>query len=92
MSNKCVKITVTGEVQGVFFRKYAKITAGNLDIKGIVENQLDDTVYIEACGEEKNLEKFIEWCHKGPDKAKVDSVEVLPIEIRNFPSFSIVYF
>ncbi|MEP7168648.1 MAG: acylphosphatase, partial [Bacteroidota bacterium] len=59
MTKKCFQIIVKGNVQGVFFRKYTRITANMLGIKGFVKNELDGYVYIEACGESKALEKFI---------------------------------
>ena len=47
---KNYKIIVFGTVQGVGFRYTTKAIADNMGIKGIVRNQSDGTVYIEAQG------------------------------------------
>ena len=84
MTEKCFQIIVKGNVQGVFFRKYTKITANMLGIKGFVRNEPDSSVYIEACGESKALEKFIQWCHRGPENAEVEKVDVDEISLKKF--------
>ena len=92
MNEKCFQIIVKGNVQGVFFRKYAKITANMLSIKGFVRNESDGSVYIEACGEGKALEKFIQWCHRGPEHAEVEKVDAEEISLKKFSSFDIIFF
>lgn len=69
-------ITVNGKVQGVFFRASAKQMADLLGIKGTVKNEMNGDVMIEAEGDEEMLVKFIQWCHHGPDKARVEHVSV----------------
>ncbi|MFI5220189.1 MAG: acylphosphatase [Bacteroidia bacterium] len=92
MNTKCVKIIVKGKVQGVFFRKFTKIAADDLEINGFVKNQYDGSVYIEACGDTTQLEKFIQWCKQGPEQAQVAESEVKEIEQKIFSSFRIVPF
>ncbi len=47
-------------------------------------------VYIEAEGEEKNLNKFLKWCGKGPDTAQVEKVEfVFSADMNNFTEFKV---
>ncbi|HKR04236.1 MAG TPA: acylphosphatase [Bacteroidia bacterium] len=92
MSEKCFQITVKGNVQGVFFRKYTRIMANNLGIKGFVRNEPDTSVYIEACGEAGAIEKFIQWCHHGPEHAAVEKVDVQEISLKKFSTFDIVFF
>ena len=71
-----VHVSITGQVQGVFFRRSAKIEAEKLGIVGWVRNESDGSVEIMAQGEKKNVDKFIKWCKKGPPFAKVENVEV----------------
>lgn len=91
-NKKCVQLTVKGKVQGVFFRKFTKIKAEELKIKGFVKNELRGSVFIEACGDSQNIDKFIEWCHHGPANAKVEKVTAEETEIKEFSSFQINYF
>ncbi len=92
MEIKCVQLKIQGNVQGVFFRKYTQITARNFGIKGFVRNDPDGSVFVEACGTADALKKFIDWCHDGPEGAKVDSVELSGSELKNFSSFTVNYF
>ena len=61
-------IRIYGLVQGVSFRWAATRTAANFDIMGFIRNESDGSVYIEAEGDKEDLEKFIDWCNKGPER------------------------
>ena len=69
-----VHLIIKGVVQGVFFRTSSRDIARKLKIKGYVRNLPDGSVEAVAEGEKKSLEKFVEWCHKGPKGAKVEGV------------------
>jgi len=86
---KSISIKVTGRVQGVFYRASTKSKADELGIKGIVRNERDGSVYIEAEAEAKPLEAFIDWCKHGPAHAKVEQVEIHPINRVDFKTFEI---
>ena len=87
---KHLNITVHGKVQGVFFRASTKAVADQLGIKGMVKNQSDGTVYMEAEGDEFALESFLEWCDEGPEKAEVEKVEIKEGELKNFRNFEVI--
>jgi len=72
---KAAIIKVYGRVQGVGFRFYTQKKANELEITGYVKNRPDGSVYIEAEGEENNLELFIRWCEDGPSWAHVSKLE-----------------
>ena len=86
---KHFSIRITGWVQGVFFRASTKERADAFDITGLVRNEPDGSVYAEAEGEEENLKKFIEWCHRGPSGARVETFDIREGPIRNFSRFVI---
>lgn len=69
-------IRIRGKVQGVGFRETTKYVADQSGIKGFVRNEADGSVYIEAEGEQWELDAFLEWCNDGPDRAKVEACEV----------------
>lgn len=85
-----INIKVTGKVQGVFFRASTKAVADQMGIKGLVKNEKDGSVYIEAEGTESMLEVFLEWCNEGPDKSVVENVSVKDGEVKNYRNFEIV--
>lgn len=87
-----ISITVTGKVQGVFFRQSTKETALQLDITGEVKNMDDGNVKIIATGTKQQLDVLIEWCKKGPPKAVVTNVHVKNLPLQEFVCFSIVRF
>jgi acylphosphatase len=92
MDEKCCRIIVKGKVQGVFFRKYTKMVADKLGIKGFVKNEKNGSVYIEAHAEINQLKKFIQWCHYGPENAQVKKVLLEEIPLKEFESFEVIYF
>ena len=69
-----INLTVTGRVQGVWFRASTKEKANNLGVHGFVRNLLNGNVYIEAEGTEEQLQRFVNWCKKGPRLAHVNEV------------------
>ena len=87
---KHLNIIIFGRVQGVFFRHFSKKEAQKLNIKGLVKNLPDSSLYIEAEGEEKNLDKFVKWCQKGPKFSKVQQIKTTGCPNKNFNKFEIV--
>ena len=73
---KQVHFVVSGVVQGVFFRASAQNSARKLQLSGFVKNLPDGSVEVVAEGEEVLLNRFIEWCRKGPPGARVENVSV----------------
>jgi len=73
---KTIHITVSGRVQGVYFRAFTKKQAIKHGITGIVSNKDNGTVEIIAQAEQENLDRLVSWCHKGSLMAKVESVTI----------------
>ncbi|WP_345066466.1 acylphosphatase [Sphingobacterium thermophilum] len=88
---KHLNIKVRGKVQGVYFRISTKAVADQLGIKGFVLNCEDKSVYIEAEGDDFALESLLDFCHEGPEKAEVESVEVEETsELKGFTNFEVI--
>lgn len=87
---KHINIKIRGKVQGVFFRASTKAVADQIGIKGFVKNEKDGSVYVEAEGTPVLLDMFTAWCHEGPEKAKVENVEVSEGELKNYRNFEVV--
>ena len=86
---KHLNITVTGKVQGVFFRAFTKKEAERLQLNGFVYNESNGNVSIEVEGEEAVLHEFITWCKKGSPAAIVKEVKWKEGELKNFKDFQI---
>ena len=80
---------VSGRVQGVCFRMYTQQQARLLGISGWVKNLPDGRVEVMASGDEKQLGTLQNWLKKGPELAKVLSVDTKYIELQEFDGFSI---
>lgn len=84
-------ITVRGRVQGVGFRAFVYRAATELDLKGYVKNQVDNTVFVEIEGEESLTNSFVAKCKVGPGWSHVEQVEMEEYPIRGFVDFKIKY-
>ncbi len=87
---KHINVSITGHVQGVSYRDSTKAVADHLGVKGIIKNQPDGTVYLEAEGDSFALDALIEWCKEGPERSVVDSVEAYPGEWKDYKNFNVV--
>lgn len=87
---KTFAITVSGKVQGVYFRQSTLEKARALGITGTVQNRKDGSVFIIASGDEQMLENMVEWCKRGPARAVVTNVEVAQREAQLFEGFRII--
>ncbi len=73
---KSIHISVSGVVQGVWFRAFVRKEAQKLNLTGWVRNRSDGTVEAVAEGETKSLELLLSSCRMGPAGAHVDTVRV----------------
>ena len=87
-----ISITVSGRVQGVFYRQSTRAKASELGITGYVKNMPDDTVHILATGTKEQLDEFTTWCKQGPPKARVSNIDVKELSLQQFSNFRIERF
>lgn len=87
-----ISITVSGKVQGVFYRQSTKEKAIELGLTGRVKNLRNGNVFITATGTHEQLSAFTDWCKKGPPQAEVTDVEIEEIPLKNFDNFRIERF
>lgn len=69
-----VHLIISGDVQGMGFRAWARSQAQQLGLTGWVKNRDDGSVEIVAEG--AKVEEFIKRCQKGSEVAWVDKVNV----------------
>lgn len=87
---KHLNITVQGKVQGVSYRATTKAVADQLGVRGLVRNEPNGDVYIEAEAEPMLMEMFVEWCNEGPDPARVTLVTTEEGEVKNYRNFEVI--
>ena len=73
---KCIHLTVSGKVQGVFFRDSTRRKANELGLNGYVRNLSNGTVEVVAQGDEEKLNQLIEFIKNNPGHSKVENIKV----------------
>lgn len=73
---KAIRITISGNVQGVGFRYFIAQEAERLKLSGYVENTRDGDVMVCAEGESASIDSLERLCQKGPRGAEVHNVKV----------------
>ena len=85
-----VYVTISGRVQGVFFRAYTKQRADRLGVRGWVRNLPSGGVEAIFEGEEDAVKKLVEYCRHGPPRAVVTSLSVISGSFQGaFESFTV---
>jgi acylphosphatase len=72
--NRCVRVIITGIVQGVGYRWRAREAALSLGITGWIKNRPDGSVEAVFQGPPGPLEEMIKWAWSGPPGAAVREV------------------
>ena len=76
------QFTVSGKVQGVWFRACAREQALALELSGYASNLADGSVQVQAQGDTVALDRLEQWLRVGPALAKVSRVDILELEPR----------
>jgi acylphosphatase len=87
--NVHINILISGYVQGVGFRYHTRKNALSFNLTGFVRNNPDGSVYTEVEGEEAMVNKFVDWCSKGPSMAEVENIKIEASPLKGFSSFEI---
>lgn len=86
-------VTVTGKVQGVFYRAETASKAQQLNVTGWVRNLPDGRVEALFEGEETDVQKIVDFCRRGPPNAYVVNIDVRRQQWRGeFDSFKVRYY
>ncbi len=82
----CVKCTVSGKVQGVWFRGNTQARAQSLGIAGYAHNLPDGRVEVLACGKPEDVQALKDWLWQGPRQAQVDDVQCQSVTVDSPPA------
>jgi len=91
-TNGRAEVRVSGRVQGVLYRAFAREAARRLGLTGFCRNLSDGSVEVIAEGEKEAIGALIEQLRAGPPRAKVEDIQIQwkPAG-RRFTDFSIRY-
>lgn len=87
---KTLSITVSGKVQNVWFRKFTCDKAIELGLFGTVENLPNGNVFIQASGNDSQLQALENWCWEGSPESNVTGVDAAETTFTEFPDFRII--
>jgi len=71
----CLRLLISGRVQGVWFRESMKREADRLGVTGWVGNLSDGRVEALICGNTEAIQAMRLWADKGSPLARVAGVE-----------------
>jgi len=74
------QFTISGKVQGVWFRAGTREQAQALGLTGYASNLADGRVEVQAQGDAEAVGKLEQWLQHGPRLAQVSRVDVVDIE------------
>jgi acylphosphatase len=83
------RVTVTGRVQGVFFRDSLRQRANSHQVAGWATNRSDGAVEAVFEGATDDVERLVAFAKTGPRQAEVDSVDVIEEEPEGLSGFEI---
>jgi acylphosphatase len=84
-----VHVKIMGLVHGVSFRSSMARLASDLGVRGWVRNLPDGTVEAFLEGDERKVQRVVDWARFGPPRARVDKLEVEQATPRNHRDFRI---
>jgi len=82
-------VSVSGRVQGVFFRGWTQEQAERLGVKGWVRNCPDGSVEAHLEGEEGNVNWLVDLIGDGPASARVANVRVREAQVEGLEGFEL---
>lgn len=83
-------LTISGKVQGVWYRKSAEKMAKQLMVFGWIKNLPNGKVQADVEGEIEKIWQFIEWCKNGPELAEVEKVVITEEMVLGYTKFEIL--
>lgn len=73
---RCVRVVVSGRVQGVYFRLFTQEEAQRLGLAGWVRNLATGAVVTLICGPPAAVEQMLAWLGHGSPASRVDHLEI----------------
>lgn len=91
MSEDAVRrhVTVSGDVQGVFFRETARRKATEAGVSGWITNRSDGRVEAVFEGPAEAVDELVEFCREGPTAATVENIDVETEEPEGLTGFDV---
>ena len=89
---KAVRLTITGTIQGIFFKQFIKDHAEKNKVSGFLRSKEDGRVEIFLEGDRENVDSLVSICKRGPQHSNIRSVEEKTERVQDFKEFKIFNF
>ena len=89
---KAVRLTLTGNLQSMFSKKYIKDNADSNNVKGFLRTLEDSRIEVFLEGSSDDVDAMIAVCSKGPSYTVIRNVEMKPERLQDFKDFKIFGF
>ena len=85
----CLRVRVSGRVQGVGYRYFALNRAKDLKVKGWVQNLPGGGVEAVLEGDKKSVGELLNHLKSGPASALVSGIDISEVKCKGFEDFEI---
>lgn len=76
--NKCIKITLRGDLQSSFLYDVIQKQARKFGLEGVAQCLAPDQCKVIVCGDKEHVDQFLESIHKESPAEKINGIEVEP--------------
>ena len=76
-------ILISGRIQGVGFREFARRSAEKFGVRGYAKNLSNGDVEVVAESNKDALEEFLLFLEQGPSASKVDNIRIKELKSRS---------
>jgi len=87
----CIRVRVSGRVQGVGYRHFTTIHAKELEVVGWVRNLPGGGVEALLQGERPKVGELLNQMKTGPAQALVSGMDISEVECQKIDDFKVVY-
>ena len=88
---KSIRVYITGNIQGIYFRSFIKENAEKYNVKGFVRNLEDGRVEVFLEGNSEDVNKMVEFCKTGPKHAQVRDIQIKQEKFQDFKNFKVLH-
>ncbi len=88
-TRRTIHLRIEGRVQGVGYRAFVDMKAGELGLSGWVRNRGDGSVETVLQGPQAAIDAMLDLCRSGPPASRVDRVEIVSEGVGVFDRFEV---
>ncbi len=88
---KCIRVRVSGRVEGVNYRNFSKTNARELGVTGWVRNLPGGGVEAVLEGDKQKVGELLNLLKTGPAQALVSGMDISEVKCKDYEDFKVIY-